>query len=91
MKLIDLFPTAEALFKATHEPLTQDPAENKRRDELRTRIYQENKAVVKGLQCCEEHAWDNALFAAFFCTLDEAIREVTKDESLGASVGRPLC
>lgn len=91
MKLLDLFPTSDALFKATHEPRSNDPVENKRRSELRERIYQENKGIVEGLRCCTEHQVRYALLVAFFCTLDEAIRKATNDESLGASAGRPLC
>lgn len=93
MKLLDLFPTADALFKATHPPCST-------REQYdiclakRQLIAKENAEVLTAFDRCARECGGpdiKDLQQAFFCALDAAIRAVTHDESLGALEGRPRC
>lgn len=95
MKLLDLFPTADVLFKATH-PSISTAEEYQASYNKRALIVKENAEVLTAFDRCSIECGPpdmSALQKAFFCTLDAAIRTVTQDEdeSLTLTSGKPLC
>lgn len=87
MKLLDLFPTSDALFKAMHPPRWKNLDEFNDVVSHKKLIETQNAEVLKAFDRCYSECGPpdhRILHKAFFCALDTAIRTVTDDESLRA-------